>query len=158
MVKTNAMRLLEGAGIAFDLRTYELEEGSFSAERVAEAVGMARETVFKSLLTSGDRNGPLLALIPAGTALDLRRLAAVSGDKRVEMVPLRRVFALTGYVRGAVTPLGMKKPYPVFIDETVELWPVVGISGGAKGLEILLSPADLVLVTGARLADIARSA
>ena len=100
----------------------------------------------------------MLACIPAGTELDLRALGEASGNKRVEMVPLKEVLGLTGYMRGAVTPLAVKKPYPVFIDETVELWETVGISGGMRGLEILLAPADLIRVTAARLADIARQA
>jgi Cys-tRNA(Pro)/Cys-tRNA(Cys) deacylase len=156
MAKTNAVRALEKAGIVYELRTYEIDEADLSAERAAAKLGMAPETVFKTLITRGDRTGPVLACIPAGTELDLRTLGEASGNKRVEMVPLREVLELTGYTRGAVTPLAVKKPYPVFIDETVELWPVVGISGGMRGLEILLAPADLLGVTGATLADIAR--
>jgi len=114
--------------------------------------------VFKTLITQGDRTGHLFALIPAGTELDLKLLAESSGNKRVEMVPLRQVLELTGYMRGAVTPLAAKRAYPVFIDETVELWPMVSISGGMRGLQILLAPSDLLRVTSARLVDIARSA
>lgn len=158
MTKTNAVRLLDRAGIAYELREYTIDESDLSAERAAAKLGMAPETVFKTLITRGDRSGPVLACIPAGTELDLRMLGEVSGNKRVEMVPLKDVLDLTGYMRGAVTPLAVKKPYPVFIDETVELWPIVGISGGMRGLEILLAPADLIRVTGARLADIARQA
>ncbi|MBK9712511.1 MAG: Cys-tRNA(Pro) deacylase [Kouleothrix sp.] len=156
MSKTNAVRALERAGVAYELRSYEIDEADLSAERAAAKLGMAPETVFKTLITRGDKTGPLLACIPAGTELDLRALGEASGNKRVEMVPLREVLDLTGYMRGAVTPLAVKKPYPVYIDETVELWPVVGISGGMRGLEILLAPADLIRATGAALADIAR--
>ena len=117
---------------------------------------MAPETVFKTLITRGDRTGPVIACLPAGTELDLRALGEASGNKRVEMVPLKEVQDLTGYIRGAVTPLALKKPYPVFLDETAELWPIIGISGGQRGLEILLAPADLIGVTGATLANIAR--
>jgi Cys-tRNA(Pro)/Cys-tRNA(Cys) deacylase len=156
MTKTNAVRALDKAAIAYELREYEIDESDLSAERAAAKLGMPPDTVFKTLITRGDRTGPLLALIPAGTELDLRALGEASGNKRVEMVPLREVLGLTGYMRGAVTPLAVKKPYPVFIDETVELWPAVGISGGMRGLEILLAPADLIRVTGATLADIAR--
>ncbi len=155
MTKTNAVRVLDTAGVAYELRTYEINELDLSAERAAGKLGMAPETVFKTLITHGDRIGPVLALIPAGTELDLRALGEASGNKRVEMVPLRDVLNLTGYMRGAVTPLAMKKPYPVFIDETVELWPVVGVSGGQRGLEVLLAPADLIRVTEAKLGDIA---
>jgi Cys-tRNA(Pro)/Cys-tRNA(Cys) deacylase len=156
MTKTNAVRALDKAGIAYELREYAIDESDLSAERAAAKLGMEPETVFKTLITRGDRTGPLLACIPAGTELDLRALGEASGNKRVEMIPLKDVLDLTGYMRGAVTPLAIKKPYPVFVDETVELWPIVGISGGMRGLEILLAPADLLRITGAQLADIAR--
>jgi Cys-tRNA(Pro)/Cys-tRNA(Cys) deacylase len=156
MTKTNAVRALDRAGIAYELREYPIDESDLSAERAAAKLGMAPETVFKTLITHGDRSGPVMACIPAGTELDLRALGEASGNKRVEMVALKDVLELTGYIRGAVTPLAAKKPYPVFIDETVELWPIVGISGGVRGLEILLAPADLIGATGARLANIAR--
>ena len=156
MTKTNAVRALDRAGVIYELRAYEIDESDLSAERASAKLGMAEETVFKTLITRGDRSGPLLACIPAGTELDLRALGEASGNKRLEMVPLREVLDLTGYVRGAVTPLATKKPYPVFIDETVELWPVVGISGGQRGLEVLLAPGDLIRVTQATLANIAR--
>lgn len=154
--KTNAVRLLEREGIAFELRSYAVDEGDLSAERAAEKLGMAPETVFKTIITRGDRTGPLFALVPAGAELSPRLLAEVSGNKRVEIAPLRDVLELTGYVRGAVTPLAAKRPYPVFVDETATLWPVVGVSGGQRGLEILLAPADLARVTSATLADFAR--
>ena len=156
MTKTNAVRTLDKAGISYELRAYDVDESDLSAERAAAKLAMAPETVFKTLITRGDRSGPLLACIPAGTELDLRALGEASGNKRVEMVPLKEVLDLTGYMRGAVTPLATKKPYPVYIDETIELWPVVGISGGMRGLEILLASADLIRVTNATLADIAR--
>lgn len=156
MQKTNAVRTIERANISYELREYSIDESDLSAERAAAKLGMEPETVFKTLITRGDRTGPLLACIPAGTELDLRALGEASGNKRVEMVPLKEVLDLTGYIRGAVTPLAVKKPYPVFIDETVELWPIVGISGGTRGLEILLAPSDLIRVTNATLADIAR--
>ncbi len=156
MNKTNAIRALDRAGISYELRQYEIDEADLSAERAAIKLGMASETVFKTLIAYGDKSGPVLALVPAGTAIDLRLLADASDNKRVELTPLREVLELTGYMRGAVTPLAVKRPYPVFIDETVELWPIVGISGGVRGLEILLAPTDLIRVTGARLADIAR--
>jgi Cys-tRNA(Pro)/Cys-tRNA(Cys) deacylase len=158
MTKTNAVRALDREGVAYELREYEIDESDLSAERAAAKLGMEPETVFKTLITRGDRTGPLLACIPAGTELDLRALGEASGNKRVEMIPLKDVLDLTGYMRGAVTPLAIKKPYPVFFDETVELWPVVGISAGMRGLEVLLAPADLIRVTSATLADIARQA
>jgi Cys-tRNA(Pro)/Cys-tRNA(Cys) deacylase len=155
-IKTNAMRVLERAGIPFDLREYTYDERTFSAEDAAAQLGMAPETVFKTLLLCGDRSGYLFALIPAGAEVDLRGLALASGDKRVELVPQREVQGLTGYLRGAVTVLAARHAYPVFVDETVELWPQVGISGGAHGLELVLAPADLLRITAAQAADIAR--
>ena len=155
--KTNAMRLLEGSGIPYQLRNYPLAEEDISAEQVAEYLDIAPERIFKTLIARGDRTGPMLILAPAGTEVDLRALARHSGDKRVEMVPQREVFGLTGYVRGAVTPLGIPRSYPVFIEETAILWESIGISAGAKGMELTLDPADLVRITSARLVDIARS-
>jgi Cys-tRNA(Pro)/Cys-tRNA(Cys) deacylase len=155
--KTNAMRVLEAEGIAFDVRAYSINEEDLSAESAAEALGMAPEQVFKTLVVQGDRSGPMLALLPAGTEVDFKRLARATGDKKVEMVPLGEVQGLTGYVRGAVTPLAIHRRYPIYIDETVMLWQKIGISAGAKGLELLLAPEDLLQVIGAKTADIARS-
>ena len=155
--KTNAMRLLESAGIEYELRTYLFDQEDISAERVAELLSMAPEQIFKTLIVCGDSSGPMLVLAPAGTEIDMRALARCSGDKRVEMVPQREVLGLTGYVRGAVTPLGIPRNYPVFIEETAILWDLIGISAGAKGMELTLAPADLVRITSAQLADIARS-
>jgi Cys-tRNA(Pro)/Cys-tRNA(Cys) deacylase len=156
MNKTNAMRALDRVGIVYEVRSYTLDDDDAIAEQVAAQLGMAPETVFKTLVVRGDRTGPLMALVPAPSSLNLRALGELSGNKRCEMVALRDVHELTGYVRGAVTPLAPKKAFPVFIDETVELWPLVGISGGQRWLEIVLAPADLIRATQATLADIAR--
>lgn len=154
--KTNAVRIVEKAGIQYELREYTVDESDLSAEHVAELVGLEPERVFKSLITRGDRTGPVLACIPAGTELDLKALSDASGNKRMEMVPLKEVLGLTGYMRGAVTPLALKKPYPIYIDETVELWPVISLSAGMRGMQIFLAPSDLLKLTQATLADIAR--
>ena len=150
-MKTNAVRLLEAKGIDFELRTYEIGDEHFSAEQVADLVGMAPERVFKTLVTIGDRTGPMLALIPAGTELGLKLLARASGDKKVELAPLKQVLPLTGYARGSVSPLGIKRRYPIFIEETVELWETVALSAGVKGLQIVIAPQDLVTVTEAQV-------
>lgn len=155
--KTNAMRVLERDNIVYEVRAYKVDNDDLSAESAARALSLTPEQVFKTLVVKGERSGPMLALLPAGSEVDFKRLAKVSGDKKVEMVPMREVQDLTGYVRGAVTPLAIPRTYPVYIDETVILWPNVGISAGAKGLEIVLTPEDLLHVTGARTADIARS-
>jgi Cys-tRNA(Pro)/Cys-tRNA(Cys) deacylase len=155
-IKTNAVRLLDQAGIAYELRPYEVDENDLSAESVAVKVGLPPEQVFKTLITQGDVTGYLFALLPAGTELDPRLLAKASGNKKVEVVPLRDVQAVTGYLRGGVSPLAAKKPYPVFIDETVQLWDTVSISAGMRGLQILMAPDDLVRITAATLADLIR--
>ena len=155
--KTNAMRILEQAGIMFDVHTYAYDEDDLGAEKTADALGMPRERVFKTLVLRGERRGVLLALVPAGTEIDLKRLAQAAGDKRVELVPLTEVRKITGYERGAVTPLALSKRYPVVIDETVELWPSIGISAGMRGVEIVLAPGDLLKITHAETVDIARS-
>ncbi|NJM09027.1 Cys-tRNA(Pro) deacylase [Candidatus Gracilibacteria bacterium] len=154
--KTNAVRALDRASITYELRNYELAAEDFNAEAVAALLGMAPETIFKTLIAHGDVTGHLFALVPASSELDLRALATAAGNKRVELVPLRDVLDLTGYMRGAVTPLAAKKAYPVFIDETAEIWPQIGISGGMRGLQIVLAPDDLLRITGAQLANIAR--
>jgi Cys-tRNA(Pro)/Cys-tRNA(Cys) deacylase len=156
--KSNAMRILDAAGIAYEVRTYIVDEHDLSAETAAEKLGLPPERVFKSLVVKGDRNVVLVALVPAGSVIDLKRLAIASGDKRVEMAPLMEVKTITGYERGAVTPLALPRKIPVLIDETVELWPRVGVSGGVRGVEIVLAPSDLIRVTNATTADIACSA
>jgi Cys-tRNA(Pro)/Cys-tRNA(Cys) deacylase len=155
--KTNAMRQLDQAGVQYRVESYEIEGPDQLADQAAAALGVAPERVFKTLVAVGDRTGTLLVLIPAGTEVDLRLLARATGDKKVELAAQREVLGLTGYERGAVTPLAMARNYPVWIDETVELWDEVGISAGAHGFELLLAPQDLMRVSGAQKADIARS-
>jgi Cys-tRNA(Pro)/Cys-tRNA(Cys) deacylase len=154
-VKTNAMRLLDGMGIAYQVREYAVDPSDLAAETAAAELGLAEEQVFKTLVVRGDRRGILLAAIPAGTRLDLKALARLSGDRGADTVPLKEVQPLTGYVRGAVTALGCKKAYPVFIDETAELCETIGVSGGARGVEILLAPLDYVRAVGATVGSIA---
>ncbi len=158
MEKTNAIRQLERAGIPFRTIEYPVDEADLSVENTARKLGMEPETVFKTIIVRGDRTGPLFALIPGGAVLDEKRLATASGNKRVDVVPLKDVHELTGYIRGAVTVLAAKKAYAVYIDETAELWETIGVSGGRRGLEIIVKPADLVRISEARLADIARPA
>jgi Cys-tRNA(Pro)/Cys-tRNA(Cys) deacylase len=155
--KTNAMRLLDAAGIPYQLYSYPLDEDDISAEQVAALLEVAPERIFKTLIALGDRTGPMLVLAPARTEIDLRALARHSGDKRVELAPQREVLGLAGHERGAVTPLGIARSYPVYIEETAILWDTIGISAGAKGLELMLAPGDLIKITSAKLVDIARS-
>jgi Cys-tRNA(Pro)/Cys-tRNA(Cys) deacylase len=155
MPKTNAARILDSAGVRYEIRQYEVDESDLSAPHVAEAIGMPPEQVFKTLVARGDRTGVLLASIPANCELDLKGLAAASGNKKVELVAVKEVLALTGYIRGGVSPIGTKKAYPFFLDETVELWDAVALSAGVRGQQMVLAPADLVRVTGAKIAAIA---
>jgi Cys-tRNA(Pro)/Cys-tRNA(Cys) deacylase len=155
-MKTNAARILDRLGIRYELRDYEVDPEDLSAESVARKVGMPLDQVWKTLVARGDRTGVLLAVIPGSGQLDLKGLARVSGDRRVETVPLKEVQPLTGYVRGGVTALGAKKDYPVFVDETMELFDVVSVSAGVRGTQILLAPADYLRATGATVGAIAR--
>jgi Cys-tRNA(Pro)/Cys-tRNA(Cys) deacylase len=154
-MKTNAVRLLEELGIAHELRAYEVEVDDLTAETVAKKIGLPAEQVFKTLVVRGDRHGVCFAMVPGNCRLDLKALAKLTGDGKVETVPLKEVQPLTGYVRGGVTVLGAKKAYPVYVDETIELFEVVSISAGMRGLQILLPPDDYLRVTGGRLGPIA---
>jgi len=154
-MKTNAARMLESLGISCELRTYEVDPDDLAAESVAAKVGLPSEQVFKTLLARGDRNGPCFAVIPGNYELDLKKLAALSGDRKIELVALKEVQPLTGYIRGGVTVLGAKKDYPVFADETIELWDVISISAGVRGTQILLAPADYLRATKATIGEIA---
>ena len=154
--RTNAMRLLEVAKISYEVRIYTVDENDLSAERVAAELKLSPETVFKTLIAEGDKSGYLFAMLPAGTELDSKALAKISGNRRVELLPLKEVQRVTGYLRGAVTPLGAKKGFPVYVDETVMLWEKISMSCGLRGAQILISPEDLLRVTRATLADLVR--
>jgi Cys-tRNA(Pro)/Cys-tRNA(Cys) deacylase len=155
-MKTNAVRILESLGIAFELRDYEVDPEDLSAETVARKVGLPPEQTFKTLLVRGDRRGLLFAVVPGSLELDLKAMAKASGDKQVTMVPLKEVQPLTGYIRGGVTSLAAKKDYPVIVDETIELFDVVSVSAGVRGTQILIAPADYLRATKATVAPIAR--
>jgi Cys-tRNA(Pro)/Cys-tRNA(Cys) deacylase len=154
-MKTNAVRLLEEMGVAHELRAYEVDPDDLTAEAVANKIGLPAEQVFKTLVARGDRHGACFAVVPGNCRLDLKALAKLTGDRKVETVPLKDVQPLTGYVRGGVTVLRAKTAYPVYADETIELFEVVSVSAGRRGLQILLAPADYLRATGARLGPIA---
>jgi Cys-tRNA(Pro)/Cys-tRNA(Cys) deacylase len=156
-VKTNAARILDAAGIRYELREYIVDEDDLSAPRVAEKIGMPPEQVFKTLVARGDRSGVLMASIPANAELDLKALAAASGNKKVELVAVKEVLGLTGYIRGGVSPVGVKKPYPLYLEETADLWDVISVSAGVRGCQLILAPDDLARVVQARRCAIARS-
>jgi Cys-tRNA(Pro)/Cys-tRNA(Cys) deacylase len=154
-VKTNAARMLDRLGIAYELRAYDVDPENLSAENVAAKIGLPLDQVWKTLVARGDRTGVLFAVLPGSGSLDLKALARLSGDRRVETVPLKEVQPLTGYVRGGVTVLGAKKAYPVFVDETIQLFDRVAVSAGIRGTQIVLDPADYLRAVAATVGSIA---
>ena len=157
MVKTNAARALDALGIKYELRAYEVDPDDLSAETVAAKVGLPAEQLFKTLAVHGDRNRVCLAVIPASEELDFKALARYTGDRKIEMVPLKEVQTVTGYIRGGVTALACKKDYPVYIDELAEICEVISVSAGIRGLQILLAPEDYIRAVQARVAAIAKA-
>ena len=156
-MKTNAARLLDSMKIEYELRSYEVDSEDLSAETVARKVGLPLEQVFKTLVARGDRHGVCFAVVPGNCQLDLKAIAKLTGDRKVEPVPLKEVQPLTGYIRGGVTVLGAKKAYPVYIDETIELFDVVSISAGLRGLQIFIAPADYLRATNGTLGAISNA-
>lgn len=155
-IKTNAMRMLEAAGLHFEIKTYEVDEEDLSGVHVAETCGLPVEQVFKTLVVQGDRTGHLVACIPVDMELDLKALAALSGNKKVDMIPVRDLLPLTGYIRGGCSPVGMKKPFPTYFDESAILFDWISVSAGQRGAQILINPEVLIGYIGALTGDIAR--
>jgi Cys-tRNA(Pro)/Cys-tRNA(Cys) deacylase len=153
--KTNAARLLDQLGIRYELRAYEVDPNDLAAETVAAKIGLPPEQVFKTLVARGDRNGVVMAVIPGDQELNLKALAAAAGERKIQLVPVKELQALTGYIRGGVTALAAKREYPVFVDETIELFEVVSISAGVRGLQILIAPADYLRATKGTVAALA---
>lgn len=147
MKKTNAVRLLDSHKIKYELREYDVDINDLGAENAAAKVGLPLEQVFKTLVLRGDKNGVMVTCIPGGGELDLKKIASFSGNKKVDMVALKEVEPLTGYLRGGVSPLGLKKNYPVYLDESALSFPFISISAGMRGMQVLLDPADLVRIT-----------
>ena len=157
IAKTNAVRLLDRLGIPYELREYEVDPDDLVAESVARKVGLPPEQVFKTLVVRGDKQGVCLAVVPADCELDLKAIAKATGDKKVDTVPLKEVEPLTGYIRGGVTAMACKKAYPVYLEETAELFDVISVSAGVRGVQIFLAPADYIRAVDARVAMIAKS-
>jgi Cys-tRNA(Pro)/Cys-tRNA(Cys) deacylase len=155
-MKTNAVRLLDTLGVPYELREYQADPDALDAESVARKIGLPPEQVFKTLVVRGDRNGVCLALVPANTDLDEKALARLTGDRRTELAPLKEVQPLTGYIRGGVTALACKRDYPVFVDETAELFDVIAVSAGVRGTQIVLAPADYLAAVHGTVGGIAR--
>ena len=144
MTKTNALRLITQAGIPHRTASYDFDAHDLSGAKAAAAIGMPPEQVFKTLVARGDKTGVVVFCIPVLCTLDLKKAAKVSGNKKVEMVHMNELLPLTGYIRGGCSPIGMKKTYPTFIDETAELFDEIAVSAGARGQQILLAPGDLI--------------
>ena len=155
-MKTNATRHLDKISVPYTLREYTVDPDDLRAPSVAAKIGMPPAQVFKTLVARGDRHGIGMAVVPGDKELDLKALARLSGNRSVELVPVSDLKHLTGYVRGGVTALAPKKPYPVYLDESAMSFPVIVVSAGVRGLQIVLSPADYIRATGASLGAIAR--
>lgn len=159
--KTNAARLLDQMGIHYELREYEVDPNDLAAETVAAKIGLPPEQVFKTLVARGegknfegksDRGGICMAVVPGDQELNLKALAAAAGERKIQLVPVKELQALTGYIRGGVTALAAKRDFPVYVDETIELFDVVSISSGIRGLRILIAPADYLRATKGTIA------
>jgi Cys-tRNA(Pro)/Cys-tRNA(Cys) deacylase len=154
--KTNAVRLLDQLGIAYELREYEFDPEELAAEIVAAKIGMGSEQVFKTLVARGDRCGICLAVVPGNTELDLKALAAASGDRKIQLVAVKQLQALTGYIRGGVTAIGGKKDYPVYVHQSIVRFDRISVSAGIRGMQILLAPSDYLRLTKAQLLPLAQ--
>ncbi len=157
-MKTIAARMLDQLKIDYELRAYEVSEDELDAVTVARKVNMPPEATFKTLVARGDKTGVIMACIPGDTELDLKKFAAVTGAKKVELVAVKEIQSLTGYIRGGVSPLGSKKKYPLYIDQSALDHDRISVSAGQRGLQMILSPHDLQRATNATLADLAKPA
>jgi Cys-tRNA(Pro)/Cys-tRNA(Cys) deacylase len=155
--KTNAARLLDQLAIRYELREYEVDPEDLAAETVAAKIGLPPERVFKTLVARGDCNGICMAVIPGNAELDLKALATASGNCKTQLVPVKELQGLTGYIRGGVTALAAKRDYPVYADESIQLFDTISISAGVRGMQILIAPDDYLRTTKASLAQLAKS-
>ena len=154
--KTNAARLLDQLHIDYQLRAYEVDPSDLAAETVAAKIGLPAEQVFKTLVARGERNGVCMAVVPGDQELNLKALAQAAGERKIELVPVKDLQALAGYVRGGVTALAAKREFRVYVDESIQLFEVISISAGMRGLQILLAPTDYLNATKATLGDLSQ--
>ena len=154
MIRTNVMRLLDAAGIAYRTAEYDYDEQDLSGMHAAEATGMPSQQVFKTLVARGEKQGYLVFCIPVCCELDLKKAAKAAGDKKVELIHVKELLPLTGYVRGGCSPVGMKKKFPTCMDETAQLYDEIAVSAGTRGCQIILSPDDLAAYCGIAYADL----
>ncbi|MDE5923664.1 MAG: Cys-tRNA(Pro) deacylase, partial [Muribaculum sp.] len=153
--KTNAARLLDKAGIEYSLVPYEVDESNLAADHVAEELGEDINCVFKTLVLNGERSGHFVCVIPGNMEVDLKAAARVAGAKKADLIPMKELLPLTGYIRGGCSPIGMKKPFPTFFHSTINNFDRVYVSDGVRGLQFCISPADLIAYPGGPVADIA---
>ena len=154
--KTNAARILDNLKISYEVKTYEVDEEDLSAVHVADTMGLDIKTIFKTLVARGDKSGVIMAVINGADEVDFKALAKVSGNKSVEMIHLKELQPLTGYIRGGCSPLGAKKAYPVYLDSKAMDQEKISISAGVRGEQLILSPADLVKAANATVAEIVK--
>jgi Cys-tRNA(Pro)/Cys-tRNA(Cys) deacylase len=153
--KTNAARLLDRAKIPYKLIPYEFDENDLAAQHVADSLGQDIARVFKTLVLHGDRTGYLVCVIPGNCEVDLKALAKVSGNKKVEMIPMKDLLGVTGYIRGGCSPIGMKKAFPTYFHATALEFDTIYVSAGVRGLQVEISPSDLIAFVCASVADVA---
>lgn len=152
--KTNAMRILDQNGIEYESMEYAYDESDLSGEHVAEYLGLPAEEIFKTLVTRSQDNEIFVFVIPVSSTLDLKKAASAAKKKKIEMIHVKEIEGLTGYIRGGCSPVGMKKQYPTFLEETAQLYDRIYVSAGRRGLQIHLSPEDILRVSGAAYADL----
>lgn len=155
--KTNAARLLDKAGIRYELIPYEVDENDLAAAHVAEQLGEPIGQVFKTLVLHGDRTGYFVCVIPGDMEVDLKLAAKVSGNKKAELIPMKQLLSVTGYIRGGCSPIGMRKAFPTYLHESAARYPFIYVSAGVRGLQIRIAPADLVAYARCALCPIATS-
>ena len=143
MVKTNVMRLLDKAGICYEAREYQVDENDLSGSHAADMMGVDHDNVYKTLVLKGEKTGYLVCCIPVDEELDLKKVAKAAKDKKTEMIPMKDLLPLTGYIRGGCSPIGMKKRFPIYIEEKARLHEKIAVSAGQRGIQILLSPEEL---------------
>lgn len=153
--KTNAARLLDKAGISYKLIPYEFDENDLAAQHVADSLGQDIARVFKTLVLHGDKTGHIVCVVPGNAEVDLKALAKASGNKKVEMIPMKDLLGVTGYIRGGCSPVGMKKRFPTFFHTTAMDFDTIYVSAGVRGLQLEMVPSDLIGFVGASIADVA---
>lgn len=154
MNKTNAMRILDSAKIKYTPYEYVPDDNDLTGVHIAEQIGLNPDFVFKTLVAKGDKNGISVFCIPCAMELDLKKCARVTGDKKIELLPVKELLANTGYIRGGCSPIGLKKPYPTYIDETCQLFDKITVSAGIKGCQLMLNPDELINLLGMTCADL----